>query len=76
MRRRAYVTMGSYGGAETCELVGCFLLSQFQAQFGRNIGIYRDAGLAITEPPLEQQKLPHIRRQRTMHYPRSQQTSC
>ena len=40
------VTMGSYDGAETCELVGSFLLSQLQ-HLDINIGLYRDDGLAI-----------------------------
>ena len=39
------VTMGSFDGAETCELVGSFLLSQLQ-QLNINIGLYRDDGLA------------------------------
>lgn len=41
------VTMGSYDGAETCELVGSFLLSQLQ-NLNINIGLYRDDGLAIS----------------------------
>ena len=41
--------MGSYDGAETCELVGSFLLSQLQKKLGQNIGLYRDDGLAITD---------------------------
>ena len=41
------VTMGSYDGAETCELVGSFLLSQLQ-NLDINIGLYRDDGLAIS----------------------------
>ena len=40
-------TMGSYDGAETCELVGSFLLSQLQ-DLNTNVGLYRDDGLAIT----------------------------
>ena len=39
--------MGSYDGAETCELVGNFLLSQLQ-DLNINVGLYRDDGLAIT----------------------------
>ena len=42
------VTMGSYDGAETCELVGSFLLSQLQ-NLNINVGLYRDDGLAITD---------------------------
>lgn len=41
------VTMGSYDGAETCELVGCFLLSSLAEKYGNRIGLYRDDGLAI-----------------------------
>ena len=39
--------MGSYDGAETCQLVGSFLLSQLQ-DLNLNVGLYRDDGLAIT----------------------------
>ena len=39
--------MGSFDGAETCELVGSFLLSQLQ-HLDINVGLYRDDGLAIT----------------------------
>ena len=39
--------MGSYDGAETCELVGSFLLCQLQ-DLNINVGLYRDDGLAIT----------------------------
>ena len=42
------VTMGSYDGAEICELVGLFILKQLGKTFGNeNIGLYRDDGLAI-----------------------------
>ena len=41
--------MGSFDGAETCELVGGFLLSQLQTKFGDKIGLYRDDGLAVTD---------------------------
>eukprot|EP00745_Piridium_sociabile_P013986 TRINITY_DN2060_c0_g1_i4.p1 TRINITY_DN2060_c0_g1~~TRINITY_DN2060_c0_g1_i4.p1 ORF type:complete len:436 (-),score=96.63 TRINITY_DN2060_c0_g1_i4:282-1589(-) len=48
------VTMGSYDGAETCELVGLFLLSELQAEHGNNIGLYRDDGLAaLNKSPKE-----------------------
>lgn len=40
------VTMGSFDGAETCELVGLYLLSQLQ-DLDINVGLYRDDGLAI-----------------------------
>ena len=39
--------MGSFDGAETCELVGSFLLSQLQ-HLNINVGLNRDDGLAIT----------------------------
>ncbi len=42
------VTMGSYAGAEICELVGLFILNKLGQKFGKeNIGLYRDDGLAI-----------------------------
>ena len=42
------VTMGSYNGAEICELVGLFILNNLGQKIGReNIGLYRDDGLAI-----------------------------
>ena len=40
--------MGSYDGAEICELVGLFILNHLGKKFGKkNIGLYRDDGLAI-----------------------------
>ena len=39
------VTMGSFDGAETCELVGLFLLSQL-SHLSVDVGLYRDDGLA------------------------------
>ena len=41
------VTMGSFDGAEVCELVGLYLLSQLQ-HLAMNVGLYRDDGLAST----------------------------
>jgi len=43
------VTMGSYDGAEICELVGLFILSKLKDIFGNNIGLYRDDGLVLLE---------------------------
>ena len=43
------VTMGSWDGAETCELVGNYLLSVIQKKHGNNIGLYRDDGLRVFE---------------------------
>ena len=42
------VTMGSYDGAEVCELVGLFILNGLSSEYGKeSIGLYRDDGLAI-----------------------------
>ena len=38
--------MGSFNGAETCELVGSYLLSQLPTAYRNNIGLYRDDGLS------------------------------
>ena len=40
------VTMGSYDGAETCELVGTYLLSLLPDKIKQTTGLYRDDGLA------------------------------
>lgn len=43
------ITMGGYHGAEICELVGLFLLSQLvQVIPSPHIGLYRDDGLAVS----------------------------
>jgi hypothetical protein len=39
--------MGSYDGAESCELVGSFLLHQITQKHGENFGLYRDDGLGV-----------------------------
>ena len=42
--------MGSFDGAEICELVGLFLLNNLTQLIGsNNIGLYKDDGLAILE---------------------------
>ena len=41
------VTMGSFYGAEICDLVGLFILSKLQA-LGIIIGLFRDDGLAVS----------------------------
>ena len=42
------VTMGSYDGAEVCELVGLFMLNNLNNLIDKkNIGLYRDDGLAV-----------------------------
>ena len=39
--------MGSYDGAEICELVGLYLLEKLSKRIGKErIGLYRDDGLA------------------------------
>ena len=40
--------MGSFDGAETCDLVGLFILSELQ-KLNINLGLYRDDGLAISD---------------------------
>ena len=39
--------MGSYDGAEICELIGLFILNSRQELFGKDVGLYRDDGLAV-----------------------------
>ena len=42
------VTMGSYDGAEVCELVGLYILDQMKTSFPElDTGIYRDDGLSM-----------------------------
>ena len=42
------VTMGAPDGAEVCELVGLFLLSEIKEAFpSLDFGLYRDDGLAV-----------------------------
>lgn len=46
------VTMGSYDGAETCELVGSFILDEIKSIVPKeNIGLYRDDGPAVIHKP-------------------------
>lgn len=50
--------MGSFDGTETCELVGCYLLSLLTKKYGQNIGLYRDDGLAaFNAKPREMEKI-------------------
>ena len=52
------VTMGSFDGAETCELVGCYILTLLSKKYGQNIGLYRDDGLsAFNQTPQEIEKI-------------------
>ena len=42
------VTMGSFNGAEVCELAGLFMLNELSKKFDKdNIGLYRDYGLSV-----------------------------
>ena len=44
------VTMGSYDGAEICEIVGLYILHKLGEKYGKErIGLYRDDGLACFE---------------------------
>ena len=41
-----YATIGSYDGAESCELTGLYILSIMGSEFGKEkIGLYQDDGL-------------------------------
>ena len=52
------VTMGSYDGAETCELIGTYMLSLITANFKDQVGLYRDNGLAVCKAtPREIEKI-------------------
>ena len=43
------ITMGSYDGAEICELVGLYILSILGKVYGiQNVGLYWDGGLTCT----------------------------
>ena len=42
------VTMGAYDGAEVCELIGIYMLYLIGKKYdSKNIGLYRDDGLAV-----------------------------
>ena len=44
------VTMGSFDGAEICELVGLLLLNDLSTLVGKeNVGLYRDDGLTVVD---------------------------
>ena len=52
------VTMGSYDDAETCELIGTYMLSIITANFKDQVGLYRDDGLAVCKAtPREMEKI-------------------
>lgn len=41
------ITMGSYDGAESCELVGLYLLNTISNKYGNCFGLYRDDGIGV-----------------------------
>ena len=51
--------MGSYDGAESCELVGTYLLHNIKERFGNacNFGLYRDDGQGVTKASPRQAEL-------------------
>jgi hypothetical protein len=52
------ITMGSFDGAEACELIGCFILAKLNKKYGKSIGLYRDDGLAVlNESPQKIEKI-------------------
>ena len=55
-----HVTMG-WDGAETCELVGLYILSIIKAKHGNNIWLYRDDGLdAFEATPQEVERIKKV----------------
>ena len=52
------VTMGSYDGAEICDLVGLFILSHLQ-DLGINVALFRDDGLAVS--PLDNKQTEQVK---------------
>ena len=44
------VTMGSFDGAETCELVGLYILQKLSV-LGVDLGLYQDDGLGVSSKP-------------------------
>ena len=52
------VTMGSYDGAETCELIGAYMLSLRAPKVKNEVGLYRDDGLAICKATPKKLKKP------------------
>ena len=68
--------MGSYDGAETCELVGStFILSQLkELPYSMEIELYRDDDLAVLDQT-PQRNLQSVRQKQPMNHHRSQQKS-
>ena len=56
------VTMGSYDGAEICELVGLYILSQLKVKLhGADVGLYRDDGLVLLIVLMVEQPIKHAK---------------
>ena len=55
------VTMGSFDGAETCELVGSYLLHQLPEGIRSQVGLYRDDGLGAFK--MSPQRLERVKKQ-------------
>ena len=52
------VTMGSYDGAEACELIGLYILSLIAPKLKEEVGLYRDDGIAVCKAtPREIEKI-------------------
>ena len=51
------VTMGSFDGAEICDLVGLFILSKLQDLGLCSVGLYRDDGLAVSDKTARQNEI-------------------
>ena len=52
------MTMGSYDGAETCELIGLYILSLIAPKLKDEVGLYRDDGIAVCKAtPREIEKI-------------------
>lgn len=52
------VTMGSYDAAETCELIGTYMLSLITSKFKDQVGPYHDDSLAVCKAtPREMEKI-------------------
>ena len=55
------VTMDSYDGAETCELIGTYMLSLITDKFKDQVGLHRNDGLAVCKAmPREIEKLKQV----------------
>lgn len=56
--KKAYsITMSSYDGAKSCELVCAYLLFKIKERDKNNFGLYRDDSLGISSAPPRQVKL-------------------